>query len=190
MSDPIIDNEAGSAANAAASASFSAAQPETEYVDIATLGDLEISLAPLNAGGESSVGVSSNTKREHKDKNIYVNPRTGLPVRPPPSFALFKHALKRTINGKVTFNEFNKLANERWSRMSEEEKKPYVDRAKTLLEHFKRVEVACLRKKVRQLQHQVKGHNGGARSKRNTGASTSSGGSGTSKGASHSHRNQ
>ena len=59
-------------------------------------------------------------------------------------------------NVKVNFLEFNKKSSEQWMKLKEEEKEPYVQRAKELAEQYKKIEVLYLRKKVRQLQHQVK----------------------------------
>lgn len=122
-------------------------------------------LSPLAGDGrQRGIGVSSNTKRQFKDKRIYVNPRTGLPVRPPTSFGLFKHTLRRSMkSGKVSFAEFNRKATEKWSRLSESEKEQYSQRAKELSDQFKRIEVSCLRKKVRQLLNQVKDYRQSAR---------------------------
>lgn len=117
----------------------------------------EALLAPLGDVNEGSISVSSCAKREHKDRRIYVDKRSGLPVRPPTSFALYKHALRRQIKGgKVEFLEFNKRATQQWLKMSDEEKSPYVERAKQLADQFKKIEVQYLRKKVRQLKAQVK----------------------------------
>lgn len=114
-------------------------------------------LEPLNVGALGNIRVSNNPKRQFKDKRIYVNARTGLPVRPPTSFGLFKHTMRRNITqGKVDFHDFNKRSNAEWSKMNEREKEPYARRAKMLSEQFKKIEVACLRKKVRQLQSQIK----------------------------------
>lgn len=116
-------------------------------------------LAPLveDSTRSCAIQVSKNADRKHKDKRIYVNQRTGLPIRPPTSFGLFKHAMRRNMkNGKVDFHEFNKRANDHWTRMKDEEKEPYVERAKILGQQFKRIEVSFLRKKVRELQNQVK----------------------------------
>lgn len=121
-----------------------------------------IRLAPLS--GDGAIGVSNNVKRQFKDRRIYVNRRTGLPVRPPTSFGLFKHALRRSIKGsKVDFLDFNRRAIEQWARMGEEDKEPYAQRAKELAEHYKKIEVRFLRKKLRQLQRQVKDRRGGSR---------------------------
>lgn len=104
-------------------------------------------------------GVSKSTKRQFKDRKIYVNPRNGLPVRPPTSFALFKHTMRRSIKeGKVGFQEFNRKATEEWTKMSDEDKEPYIGRAKELAARFKRIEATCLRKRVRQLEQQVKSY--------------------------------
>ena len=115
-------------------------------------------LQPLDENEKfGNIRVSNNPKREFKDKKIYVNARTGLPVRPPTSFGLFKHTMRRNIKqGKVDFHDFNKRSNMEWSKMSDKEKEPYVERAKMLADQFKKIEVACLRKKVRQLQSQIK----------------------------------
>lgn len=114
-------------------------------------------LAPLGDANDGNIGVSNSAKRVYKDRRIYVNHRTGLPVRPPTSFALFKHALRRTIKeSKVEFFEFNKRATKQWLRMSDEEKSPYVERARMLADQFKKIEVQYLRRKVRQLKEQVK----------------------------------
>lgn len=110
--------------------------------------------------------VSTNMKREFKDRRIYVNPRSGLPVRPPTSFGLFKHTMRRSIKGgKVEFYEFNKKATDKWNKMTDEQKKPYIERAKELAERYKKVEVSCLRKKVRQLQQQIKSYRRGVSSR-------------------------
>lgn len=114
-------------------------------------------LAPLPDDGRGSIGVSSNRKRQYKDRRIYLNLRTGLPVRPPTSFGLFKHALRRNMQGdKVDFFDFHKKAIEEWNKMKDEEKAPYLQRSKELAEQFKKIEAQFLRKKVRQLQSQVK----------------------------------
>lgn len=120
--------------------------------------NLAADLAPLSDKGKREfIGVSSNEKREFKDKRIYLNPRTGLPVRPPSSFALFKHTMRRNIkDGKVNFFEFNKKATEQWTKMSDELKEPFIQRAKMLADQFKKVEVFYLRKRVRELQQEVK----------------------------------
>lgn len=126
-------------------------------------------LAPLTEAGarSSSIRVSKNTDRTHKDKRIYVNQRTGLPVRPPTSFGLFKHAMRRNIKGgRVDFHLFNKRATDHWKKMKEEEKTPYVERAKVLAQEFKRIETTFLRKKLRELQDQVKQYRRIARSYR------------------------
>lgn len=117
-----------------------------------------IQLAPLigDGGAKRQIGVSCNVKRQFKDRRIYVNPRTGLPVRPPTSFGLFKHALRRSMGNKVTFLDFNRKATEQWTRMDDEQKGPYVERAKELASQFKKIEVRFLRKKVRQLQRHAK----------------------------------
>lgn len=117
----------------------------------------QVTLAPMGEEGSRSVSVSRQNKRDLKDKKIYVNLRTGLPVRPPTSFGLFKHALRRTMKDtKVGFAEFNKQAHERWTKMSDEEKNTYTMRAKVLSEQFKKIEVPYLRKRVRQLQMQLR----------------------------------
>lgn len=106
--------------------------------------------------------VSTNIKREFKDRKIYVNARSGLPVRPPTSFGLFKHAMRRSIKGdKVNFHEFNKRATDKWNKMTDEEKRPYSERSRVLLERYKKIEVSCLRKRVRQLQQQIKSYRRG-----------------------------
>lgn len=118
---------------------------------------LEPAMSMLLTGGEnSSVGVSNSRKRQHKDKWVYVNTRTGLPVRPPTSFGLFKHALRRTISDKVDFFNFNRQATDAWAQMSDNQKEPYVRRAKQLSEQFKKIEAQYLRRKVRELQREVK----------------------------------
>lgn len=127
-----------------------------------------ICLAPIGDDGKCTIGVSNSAKRNYKDKRIYVNPRTGLPIRPPSSFGLYMHALRRSIkDGKVTFAEFHKKATSTWMKMSDEEKEPYVQRAKILAEQYKKIEVLYLRKKVRQLQGQVKEYHHQARSSYN-----------------------
>lgn len=127
-------------------------------------------LAPIvedGARSSSSIRVSKNADRTHKDRRIYVNQRTGLPVRPPTSFGLFKHAMRRNMNNsKVDFHEFNSRATNHWKRMREEEKTPYVERAKVLAQEFKRIETTFLRKKLRELQNQVKEYRRVARSYR------------------------
>lgn len=124
-------------------------------------------LAPLAERGENSVRVSKNTDRTHKDRRIYVNQRTGLPVRPPTSFGLFKHAMRRNIrDGKVNFHEFNKRATDHWKKLKDEDKELYVERAKVLAQEFKRIETTFLRKKLRELQNQVKEYRRVARSYR------------------------
>lgn len=115
-------------------------------------------LSPLKEDGKrSTIMVSNNQKREHKDRRIYVNCRTGLPVRPPTSFGLFKHAMRRSIKKgeKVDFVEFNKKSNEQWAKLSEQEKEPYIQRAKELAQQYKKIEVFYLRKKVRQLENEL-----------------------------------
>lgn len=128
-------------------------------------------LAPIAEEGarssSSSIKVSKNADRAHKDRRIYVNQRTGLPVRPPTSFGLFKHAMRRNMkNSKVDFHEFNRRATDHWKRMREEEKTPYVERAKALAAEFKKIETTFLRKKLRELQNQVKEYRRVARSYR------------------------
>lgn len=133
-----------------------------------------ISSAALLAGGEnSSIGVSNSRKREHKDKWIYVNSRTGLPVRPPTSFGLFKHALRRTMCDKVDFFDFNRQATDAWAQMSDDLKEPYVRRARQLSEQFKKIEAQYLRKKVRELEQEVKDYRRSGGSSRHPLTSTS-----------------
>lgn len=62
------------------------------------------------------------------------------------------------MGNKVSFLDFNKRATKQWAKMKDEEKEPYVQRAKELAAQFKKIEVGYLRKKVRQLQRQVKEH--------------------------------
>lgn len=117
----------------------------------------ESQLSELGRTRGGAVRVSRLKIRNQKDKRIYLDFSTGLPVRPPTSFGLFKHAYRRRFKGaKVDFKEFNKQAIERWSRMSEADKEPYVERAKMLADHFKKIEVPYLRKRLRQLQQQVR----------------------------------
>lgn len=139
--------------------------PATEYFSTrsrassieSSASDVGVDSAPLSKQGKRSIGVSVNARRQYKDKRIYLNNRTGLPVRPPTSFGLFKHAMRRNIKaGKVGFQEFNRASIEKWMKMKAEEKEPYVQRAKKLAEEFKKVETPFLRKKVRQLLAQVK----------------------------------
>lgn len=119
-----------------------------------------VDLEPLVAanGRRQAIGVSCTAKRQFKDRRIYVNPKTGLPVRPPTSFGLFKHALRRKMGDKVDFAEFNRKATEQWTKLEEGEKEPYARRARELSEQFKKIEVGLLRKKVRQLQRQVRNY--------------------------------
>lgn len=138
--------------------------PESEYMSAQTsieqteaCSSRQASLAPLDPAIRRGIMVSRNLKRDLKDKKIYVNPRTGLPVRPPTSFGLFKHTLRRTMNNnKVGFSEFNKLATEQWTKMSSKDKEVYAQRSKALAQQYKRIEVPYLRKRVRQLQQQIK----------------------------------
>lgn len=135
---------------------YYSARSRTPSVD-SRRSDLVACLAPLPSEGRKSIGISLNPKRQYKDKRIYVNPRTGLPVRPPTSFGLFKHAMRRHMkDGKVNFHEFNKKSNEQWKKMSDNEKEPYIERARNLAHHFKEVERSYLRKKLRSLQDQIK----------------------------------
>lgn len=140
------------------SASYVTARSRTASLESGSTGRRAgVSLAPL--AGDRPISVSNSSQRQHKDRRIYVNKRTGLPVRPPTSFGLFKHALRRSIkNDKISFSEFNKLASEKWSKMSETEKGQYGQRAKELADQYKKIEVRFLRKKLRQLQRQVKDH--------------------------------
>lgn len=106
---------------------------------------------------KKGIHISNNTKRDQKDRKIYVHQRTGLLVRPPTSFGLFMHAYRRSFkDDKVAFLDFNKRATEQWAKMSAEDKEPYIERAKRLAEQYKKVEVVYLRKRVRQLQQQIK----------------------------------
>lgn len=59
----------------------------------------------------------------------------------------------------MTFVDFHKKATSQWMKMSDAEKEQYVERAKRLAEQYKKIEVLYLRKKVRQLQTQVKEYN-------------------------------
>lgn len=134
---------------------YVSARSRTASIETAQTGNRVISMAPLS--DDRAIGVSNSTKRLFKDRRIYVNKRTGMPVRPPTSFGLFKHALRRSIKSdKVSFSDFNKLASEKWSQMSDADKGLYVQRAKDLADQYKKIEVRFLRKKVRQLQSQFK----------------------------------
>ena len=130
----------------------------TASFESARQGDGDVSLAPIGCeGGRQTIGISNKTKRDFKDKRIYVNPRTGLAVRPPTSFGLFKHAMRRQMkDNKVGFQEFNRRSTEQWAKMNDQEKEPYVQRAKELGDQFKKIEVSLLRKKVRELTKQMK----------------------------------
>lgn len=139
--------------------------PSTEYFSTRSRSSIDSSHSEyqnfLQTSGEGrryAIGsISTSKKREFKDRRIYVNPRSGLPVRPPTSFGLFKHTLRRSIkDGRVDFQEFNKRALDKWNKMTDEEKSPYVERSKELVERFKKIEVSFLRKKVRQLQERLK----------------------------------
>lgn len=57
---------------------------------------------------------------------------------------------------RVSFDDFNKQANEQWARMREQDKEPFIRRAKELADHYKKIEVRFLRKKVRQMIHLAK----------------------------------
>lgn len=119
--------------------------------------ELSVHLDTIPEDATRPIGVSNNVKREFKDRRIYVNPRTGLPVRPPTSFGLFKHAMKRKLKDtKMSFHEFNKKTNEKWAKMSDEDKEPFAARSRQLADQYKKIEVFYLRKKVRQLQAQIK----------------------------------
>lgn len=143
------------AATPAATDYFSARSRSASRQSVAS--ELSVHLDTIPDDAVRPIGVSNNIKREFKDKRIYVNPKTGLPVRPPTSFGLFKHAMKRKLkNTKMTFQEFNKKTNEKWARMSDEDKEPFIARARQLADQFKKIEVFYLRKKLRQLQAQVK----------------------------------
>lgn len=138
---------------------YFSARSRTASVDSRARSEPGADLAPLagDATRSNTIQVSNKADRKHKDKRIYVNQRTGLPIRPPTSYGLFKHAMRRNMkNGKVDFHEFNKRANDHWTRMNDEEKEPYVERARVLGQQFKKIEVSFLRKKVRDLQNQVK----------------------------------
>lgn len=114
-------------------------------------------LAPLNEDRKRAIGVSKNPKRAFKDRRIYLDSRTNLPVRPPTSFGLFKHALRRNIKDpRISFQEFNKCATEAWNKMDDVAKEPYVLRAKTLAEEYKKIEAPYLRRRVRELQRLMK----------------------------------
>lgn len=115
-------------------------------------------LEPLKGDGHRrQISISNNVKRNFKDRRIYVNLRTGLPVRPPTSFGLFKHALRRQAkDSKVEFQEFHKRAIKAWQKIGENEKAAYVERSRVLADEFKKIEVPYLRKKVRELKNQLK----------------------------------
>lgn len=138
-------------------AEFFSARSRTPSIE-SQASTLAVSLAPIGEeDGKQTIGVSSNIHREFKDKRIYVNPRTGLPIKPPSSFGLFMHAMRRGMkDGKVTFSDFHRKATQKWMKMNEQEKEPYVERSKVLTEQYKKIEALYLRKKVRQLENQVK----------------------------------
>lgn len=143
-----------------------ASSPETDYYSAQSYmgsplhesdGFQQQDPSDLLQGGENlAIGVSYSRKRQHKDKRIYVNARTGLPVRPPTSFGLYKHALRRSIRDKVGYVDFHRRAVRDWTQMSDEQKEPFVRRAKQLYDHFRKIEARYLRRKVRQLQKAVK----------------------------------
>lgn len=109
----------------------------------------EVGLLPIGRG----IAISKQLKRTHKDKRIYLDNRTGLPVRPPSSFGLFKHALRRKMGeAKVDFKEFNAKAIVEWRKLAPSAKECYAQRSRLLTSQFKKIEVACLRKRVRHLQ--------------------------------------
>lgn len=146
-------------------ASDRAASSATEYISARSrsasrqsiASELSVHLDTIPGDTVRPIGVSNNVKRQFKDRRIYVNPRTGLPVRPPTSFGLFKHAMKRKLKDtKVTFQDFNKKTNEKWSKMSDEDKEPFIARARQLADQYKKIEVFYLRKKLRQLQAEIK----------------------------------
>lgn len=135
---------------------FSARSRTASLESVSSRERRNVALAPLSGDGRS-ISVSSSVNRRFKDRRIYVNQRTGLPVRPPTSFGLFKHALRRSMAGnKVSFSDFNKRAIEQWAKMRDHDKELYAQRARELADQYKRIEVRFLRKKVRQMLRQNK----------------------------------
>lgn len=155
------DDDQGELVACEAESMYNENENENENEDEGVDADDELSvpqLASLHSGDgrQRSIRVSKNEKRSHKDKRIYVNTRTGLPVRPPTSFGLFLHALRREAKGgKVEFKQFHQKAIKAWNKLSDEEKSQYAERAKVLSSQYKKIEATYLRKKVRQLQRQI-----------------------------------
>jgi hypothetical protein len=80
----------------------------------------------------SSTSSSSSAKKKKPKKKRNVDP--DAPKKPPNSYFLFSHEyrpkMKAELEAKGDKTSVNKALGQKWGAMSEEEKQPYIDKAK------------------------------------------------------------